>query len=68
MSRGNKCFQCGSSFVGYHDSDLFCSKRCRMKYYKWMQMVPRCSECSGFKCNYKHIYKGKYSPKECPER
>ena len=69
MSRENKCFNCGSKFIPYHNNDLFCSKRCRLKYYKNMYMnVPKCSNCYNINCKYKQVYKGKYSPLECPER
>ena len=64
----NKCFNCGTKFVPYHNNDLFCSKRCRKNYYKWLKKVPICKHCSNFNCEYKKMYKGKYSPKNCPER
>lgn len=64
----NRCSYCGTKFIGYHNSDLFCSKRCRTKYYSMLNRVPRCYNCSGYMCNHKKTYKGKTSPKDCMER
>ena len=68
MNIENKCFNCGTKYVPYHSSDLFCSKKCRNKYYKYMKRVPTCKNCSNLKCEHKKTYEGKFSPKDCPDR
>lgn len=65
----NRCINCMQNFNPTRSDKMFCSKRCRRIYYKQMYVnVPKCSSCINNDCEYKEIYKGKYSPKECPER
>lgn len=64
-----KCINCMQNFNPTRSDQMFCSKRCRRIYYKKMYVnVPRCSNCCNINCKYKNTHKGKYSPKECPER
>lgn len=64
----NYCFHCGHKFNPTRTDQIFCSKRCRLKYYAELKKISKCIECGHTDCQYKKNYKGKYSPKDCPER
>lgn len=62
-----KCFYCGQTIYGATRSDqIFCNKYCRYRYYH--PAPPKCSKCLNKHCKHYGVYKGKLSPRDCPDR
>ena len=68
-----RCWKCGSSFLSNRSDAMFCSKRCRLAYYKATHPHKRdikCANCSNRsdrygKCELWKKFKGKTHPKKC---
>jgi hypothetical protein len=65
MLKEQKCYNCGNRFMPYHNSDCFCSKRCRIKYNRRFKIKPKCSDCGCIGCKYHNTYSGKCRPRAC---
>ena len=68
-----RCWRCGRRFYSNRSDAMFCSKSCRLRYYKETRPRMRdikCCDCSnrtdrGGKCEMWKTFKGKTHPRDC---
>lgn len=68
-----KCWRCGSSFYSNRSDAMFCSKNCRLRYYRDTQPRMReikCADCGSRSdkygsCELWKNFKGKTHPRKC---
>lgn len=68
-----KCWRCGSSFYSNRSDAMFCSKSCRLRYYRDNEPKMRdikCEDCDNRsdrcgKCEFWGNFKGKTHPRNC---
>ncbi len=68
-----RCWKCGSRFLSNRSNAMFCSKDCRLAYYRGTKPKIRdikCSDCNNRsdkygKCELWKKFKGKTHPRNC---
>lgn len=46
MFERNDCFECGRKFTASRSDQMFCSKTCRVKYYRGTTKAEYCTDCT----------------------
>lgn len=54
MPSEQRCWNCGSRFLPYHDSDCFCCKGCRIRYKK-LHNVTKSEYCIDCQYSYQNL-------------
>ena len=65
MFERKHCLRCNQVFTADRSDQMFCSKRCRINYYKEWNKKPTCTTCGCSDCEHYGRYQGKRRPRSC---